>query len=253
MAAEKAAAAAGSAPCFSLEDVRKHCFQDDAWTVYDGRVLRLTEFIRHHPGGDAVICLAAGIDSTILVRTYHPNGVPEAVVDRLTIGRLASQPPCAAAADGAAATSKSPELASSYYSWDSPFYKTMQRRVVERLRELRRPRRGGIEIWVKALLLLALFWGSLWVMISAGWSNSSSDVFWSRAVPASIVMGATASFIGTCVQHDGNHAAFATWGWLNRLSVRCSSLVRCWMRGAHCTIFQAVDPMSLLDLLAFVQ
>jgi len=31
----------------------------------------------------------------------------------------------------------------------------------------------------------------------------------------SIMMGASASFIGTCIQHDGSHGAFSTKSWLN--------------------------------------
>ena len=188
-------------PTFSLRDVGKHKYPHDAWTVVDGRVLDITSFISQHPGGD-VITLAAGVDASILFHSYHPTGVPEAHLERLAIGKLAVN-----------------QANRSYYApWDaSPFYKTLQQRVVQKLRSLGKSRRGGIEIWVKALLLLAVFWVALATMIV------SSDNFWTRAVPASVIMGATASFIGTCVQHDGNHGAFAKASWINSLAV-CVSL-----------------------------
>ena len=171
--ADAAAAAAKntrSLPVYTLSEVHEHRFHDDAWVAVDGRVLDITAFITAHPGGD-LIALAAGIDGTILFRTYHPNGVPSAVVDRLTIGRLAT----AEAGDAAGAAKQALSLASSsYYSWDeSPFYSTLQRRVVARLREIGRPRRGGVEIWVKAAALLAVFWAALWVMIFGSSGDSS--------------------------------------------------------------------------------
>ena len=61
-----------------------------------------------------------------------------------------------------------------------------------------------------------MFWTSLAVAILSGREDAS--LFWSHAVPASMLMGAAASFIGTCIQHDGNHGAFSVHSWLNTLS-----------------------------------
>mmetsp|Transcript_47333 Transcript_47333/g.143335 ORF Transcript_47333/g.143335 Transcript_47333/m.143335 type:complete len:418 (+) Transcript_47333:714-1967(+) len=103
---------------------------------------------------------------------------------------------------------KKNEIAQSFYSWDSDFYKTLRQRVVMRLDERGLPRRGGYEIWVKAVFLLVGFWFSLFKMYTE--ESFSFAALWSMN------MGAFAAFIGTCIQHDGNHGAFATSRWLNK-------------------------------------
>ena len=99
-----------------------------------------------HPGGD-VIALVAGREATVLAETYHVNGIPKNVMRKYEIGDLDSK-----------------STNSSYYSWDSEFYKTLRRRVVKRIREKKRSRRGGFEIWFKACLILATFVSSLIAM-----------------------------------------------------------------------------------------
>ena len=213
-------------PIYTLREVNQHRFMGDAWAVVGNRILDITSFIPKHPGGD-VISLAAGIDATILFHTYHPNGVAKSHLERMTIGRLSPQQsgawskasgPGVLASAGKEGEGKLDEKVSpsSYYSWSSPFYTTLRKRVVERLRSLKRPRRGGAEIWIKAAILMITFWASLTVMILSGREDGS--LYWSRAVPASMLMGAAASFIGTCIQHDGNHGAFSKLSWLNTLS-----------------------------------
>ena len=193
---------------FTIDDVHQHRFRNDAWVAIDGRVLDITPFVSSHPGGD-VITLCAGIDGTILFNTYHPAGVPKHLVDKLVIGTLVPQ-----------STHDDQVESKSYYSWSSKFYTTLRCRVVKRLHQLRRPRRGGFEIWIKAIFLLAIFWGALAIMIASGLQDDSGrSTFWTRAIPASVVMGLSASFIGTCVQHDGNHGAFSTVPLFNKIAV----------------------------------
>jgi len=154
--------------------------------VYD-----ITSFIKSHPGGD-VIGLAAGRDATVLFETYHPTGAPVKVLAKYAIGTLKSQ-----------------DQSASYYSWESPFYDTLRQRVVARLKELGKSRRGSVEIWLKAIFLLSGFWLALVAMIISPLP---------LAIVASVIMGAFAAFIGTCIQHDGNHGAFSTSNGLNTLA-----------------------------------
>ena len=95
----------------------------------------------------------------------------------------------------------------SYYDWSSEFYTVLRTRVSKRLRALKKPRRGSYEIWIKAIVLLIIFWSSL---ISMCLSET-----YTYSLISSIIMGGTASFIGTCIQHDGSHGAFSTSSWLN--------------------------------------
>lgn len=176
---------------FKTEDVLKHNSPTSAWCSVHGRVLDITEFAKRHPGGD-VILLSAGKDATILFETYHPAGVPPAIVDKLQIGVLEGQKP-------------------SFYSWDSGFYPTLRKRVVERLKEKGLDRRGSGEIWIKAVLLLAWFWGAL-VMAITTTDNYLIACLWS------ICWGFSGAFVGTCIQHDGNHGAFSKWPMLNKIA-----------------------------------
>ena len=152
-------------------------------------VIDITDFSSRHPGGDLIL-LAAGKDASVLVETYHPRGVPQSLLRKLTIGVM--------------------EKGSydSFYSWDSDFYRVLTKRVVDRLEERGLSRRGSGEIWLKAMFLLAGFWSSLYKMYT-------SQTF-ATAMAWSIVMGFFAAFVGTCIQHDGNHGAFAKSKFVNK-------------------------------------
>lgn len=152
-------------------------------------VLDITSFASKHPGGDLIL-LAAGKDASVLFETYHPRGVPPSLVKKLQIGTM--------------------EKGSydSFYSWDSDFYKVLRTRVVQRLEERGLSRRGSIEIWIKALFLLSGFWFSLVQMYTN--SNFGMATMWS------ITMGFFAAMIGTNIQHDGNHGAFAKSKFINK-------------------------------------
>eukprot|EP00956_Cyclotella_meneghiniana_P014038 scaffold20782_cov55-Cyclotella_meneghiniana.AAC.7 len=98
----------------------------------------------------------------------------------------------------------------SFYDWDSDFYTTLKKRVVQRLEERGLSTRGSGEIWIKALFLLIGFWTCLYFMIV----STSYHV----ALVASAGMGSFAAFVGTCIQHDGNHGAFAKSRALNKFA-----------------------------------
>lgn len=175
----------------SLAEVRRHCTPSDCWCAIHGNVLDITTFLSKHPGGD-VITLSAGREATVLAETYHPNGIPKSVLEKYRIGRV---PPS--------------EIGTSYYSWSSPFYKTLRRRVVDKIRSLRRSRRGGHEIWIKAVALLFGFATCTYLMCVLDFVP---------AIGAAVALGVVSAKIGTCVQHDGNHGAFAESSFLNRLA-----------------------------------
>jgi cytochrome b involved in lipid metabolism len=56
---------------FSLDEVRKHNNNQDAWTAVNGRVYDITKFLYQHPGGYSVISRAMGIDGTAVFREGH--------------------------------------------------------------------------------------------------------------------------------------------------------------------------------------
>jgi len=173
-------------------ELRQHNVPGNAWAAVHGKVLDITDFAKRHPGGDLIL-LAAGKDASVLFETYHPRGVPESLVNKLTVGVM-----------------KDGEIQDSFYSWDSEFYKVLRKRVVARIEERGLTRRGSYEIQIKALLLLAGFWGGLYKMVVA-------DSF-STAAAWSMFLGVFAAFVGTCIQHDGNHGAFSQMLWLNKVA-----------------------------------
>jgi len=164
----------------SVAELKSHNTPSSAWTVVNDKVIDISEFSKRHPGGD-IILLTAGKDGTVLFRTYHPKGVPQTLLNKLEIGSIK-------------------DVAGSYYDWSSPFYATLCERVVRHLASIGRPLRGNSDIQVKALCILVTFWFSLVKMYK---SDFPAAIFYS------IVMGFSAHFIGTCIQHDGNHGAFS--------------------------------------------
>lgn len=177
---------------FTKHDLHAHNKPSDAWAVVHGKVLDITEFAKRHPGGE-IILLAAGIDASVLFETYHPRGVNPAVVKKLQIGVMEGE-----------------ELKESFYSWDSGFYNVLRKRVVKRLDDLGRPIRGCSDIMVKAIMIITGFWFCLYQMyVTASFLQAC---FWSCA------MGAFAAFVGTCIQHDGNHGAFSKNGYINQIA-----------------------------------
>jgi hypothetical protein len=164
----------------SLEEVKSHNIPNSAWTIVNEQVIDITQFSKRHPGGD-IILLSAGRDATVLFHTYHPRGVPKSVLDKLEIGTIK-------------------DAQSSYYDWSSSFYSTLCVRVVERMKSRNRPLRGNSDVQIKAVMILIAFWFSLVKMYT---SEFRAAVAWS------MIMGFFAHFVGTCIQHDGNHGAFS--------------------------------------------
>lgn len=167
---------------FTVQDVTSHNSPKSAYTLYHNKVLDITSFAERHPGGD-IILLAAGKDATVLVKTYHPNGVPMRIIDKLTIGTIDPK-----------------ELPPSYYSWSSPFYSVLRERVTKRLSTLNKPLRGTFQIQLKSMIILFGFWFSLYQMYVQPLN---------RALIWSMVMGVFGHWVGTCIQHDGNHGAYS--------------------------------------------
>lgn len=202
----KGAAAASSTAALktiSKSELASHNSPRSAWCAvhstdsagkYTGEhaVLDITSFASRHPGGD-LIFLAAGKDASVLFETYHPRGVPHSLVKKLQIGVMEK---------GA--------YDSSFYSWDSAFYKDLKKRVVQRIEEKGLQRRGSYEIYIKALFLLAGFWYSLYHMYT--------QTNYMNACIASISMGIFAAMIGVNIQHDGNHGAFSNTKFINKFA-----------------------------------
>jgi cytochrome b involved in lipid metabolism len=63
---------------YSFDEVADHATKNDCWTIIDGIVYDLTEFIASHPGGE-VIATLCGLDGT---DDFKNQGVPQEEADR---------------------------------------------------------------------------------------------------------------------------------------------------------------------------
>ena len=85
---------------FTASDVAEHSTEDDCWTIINGQVYDITEYIPRHQGGDEIL-RACGVDSTTLFTERRTedgqpvgDGTPhssraEADLSELFIGTLA--------------------------------------------------------------------------------------------------------------------------------------------------------------------
>jgi len=191
----------------TFEQVRRHNKPGDAWCAIQGYVYDISKFASAHPGGD-IILLAAGKEATVLFETYHARmATPEAILNKYRIGKL---PEGCGGSDKESKRNCSGLDSASYYTWNSEFYQVMKERVVQRLKERGVSRRGGMELWLKAVFLLVGFWASLFGMCTLNPGGA--------AMLCSVSLGMFAAFIGTCIQHDGNHGAFAESHWINKVA-----------------------------------
>lgn len=51
---------------YTLEEIRQHRTQEDAWTAIAGKVYNMTPYLKFHPGGVKDLMRVAGRDGTKL-------------------------------------------------------------------------------------------------------------------------------------------------------------------------------------------
>jgi len=72
-----------------LTDVAQHATADDCWSVVNGNVYELTQWISGHPGGSSAIESMCGIDASTMFNNQHNGqGKPEAELASFQIGTV---------------------------------------------------------------------------------------------------------------------------------------------------------------------
>jgi cytochrome b involved in lipid metabolism len=71
----------------SLSEVSSHNSRQSCWSVVDGEVYDLTEFIDNHPGGAEAVIGLCGMDGTSRLRGRHGMGKDE-TLNRYYLGKL---------------------------------------------------------------------------------------------------------------------------------------------------------------------
>lgn len=73
----------------SLEDVSRHASPTDCWSVVEGNVYNLTEFIARHPAGSQAVIEMCGIDATADFMSEHAGpGEPREWLEVFRVGEL---------------------------------------------------------------------------------------------------------------------------------------------------------------------
>jgi hypothetical protein len=74
---------------FPLTEVAQHATADDCWSVVNGNVYELTQWISEHPGGSGPVESMCGVDaSTPFNNQHNGQGEPEAALANFQIGTV---------------------------------------------------------------------------------------------------------------------------------------------------------------------
>lgn len=73
---------------YTLEDLRLHKTQDDAWTAIQGKVYNITPYLKFHPGGVKDLMRCAGRDGTKLFMLTHSWVNTDYLLDQCMVGFL---------------------------------------------------------------------------------------------------------------------------------------------------------------------
>ncbi|KAI9308370.1 cytochrome b5-like heme/steroid binding domain-containing protein [Cunninghamella echinulata] len=73
---------------YTLDDLKQHNTQTDAWTAIQGKVYNMTPYINFHPGGVKDLMRIAGRDGTKLFMLTHSWVNAEFMLDACLVGFL---------------------------------------------------------------------------------------------------------------------------------------------------------------------
>ncbi|CAM6090899.1 unnamed protein product [Calypogeia fissa] len=72
----------------TMEEIKKHQSEGEAWTILRGRVYNVTPYLKFHPGGPEMLMKAAGKDGTALFNKYHAWVNAEFLLEKCMVGLL---------------------------------------------------------------------------------------------------------------------------------------------------------------------
>lgn len=77
---------------YTTAQVASHNTKGDAWIIYKGQILDITNWISSHPGGEQTISRFAGMDATDELRSFHDDWVLETKLPHFVIGTVSDAP-----------------------------------------------------------------------------------------------------------------------------------------------------------------
>ena len=72
----------------SMEELKEHNTEFDCWTVYNGKVYNITQYMHYHPGGVKQLMVGAGKDCTKYYDKFHPWVNIETMLAKCYVGPL---------------------------------------------------------------------------------------------------------------------------------------------------------------------
>jgi len=186
---------AGKKKSLTIAEVAKHNKLGDCWTVIDGSVYDITDWVPDHPGGD-LIRLAFGRDSTTLIESYHSSAAAKKLQATLKLrakylGQLTPTEPLP----------------------DKAFFLEVRNRVESYLEKHHLPRQYFE--WVSLTEVLVT---SLLFVLCSYWKIATGSYF------AAAWVGILTGRIGF-MMHMGNHAAISKRMFWNQFASRTMDLI----------------------------
>ena len=83
----------------SMEEVASHATEEDAWTVFKGKVYNLSPYLDFHPGGRKILRSVLGKDCTAHFNKYHAWVNGEFMMENLKVGVLDTHEPASDSED----------------------------------------------------------------------------------------------------------------------------------------------------------
>ncbi|KAM9941304.1 hypothetical protein ACTFIT_007840 [Dictyostelium discoideum] len=180
---------------YSWKEISKHnTIENGIWISIDGLVYDITKFIKHHPGGEQVLILAAGRDVTNLFESYHPmTDLPSKMLKQYEIGQVS--------------TMEFPK-----YVEKSKFYSTLKERVREHFKKSNKDPKFAFGIIARLIFVY-------WFLITSYYVSHYAFIenFYLNCLLA-IVYSLSNSLFSLHMMHDACHSAIShnpkVWKWL---------------------------------------
>jgi len=153
-------------------------------TTIDGVEYDITQFLNEHPGGDNMLILAAGRDSSLLFHSYHRRlEVAEQALNKLPI--------------------VSSNKKRTHCEIETDLFQTLKQRVNKHFESTRQSSRGNTFMLVKSLFLVFMTYFTFYLAVVKGYYLLCP------------LVGILMAINGLAVQHDANHGAFSKNYYLN--------------------------------------
>ena len=71
---------------YSMEEVKRHNTQHDAWMVLNGKIYNVAKYLPYHPGGPEELMRGVGVDGTELFNSVHKWVNAESMLEKCIVG-----------------------------------------------------------------------------------------------------------------------------------------------------------------------